>query len=1198
MVVARHARITVKSISGAAHPNMIPQFKDPHGSKPFETCSRKHFRRPGFALVVTLSLMILLTVVAVGLLTLSSISLRSVSGESAMSEARASARLAMMLAIGDLQKEMGPDTRISTAADQLAGSGSTPQTNPRAWTAVYDAWTTPANPADPDSRPSPAFRRWLVSGTDAQQKALATASSSLTAANSVELVGKGTLGAATTTGLVAVPFLNQKTGTATTGRLAWWVGDQGVKAAISTPQPEVPGTDRRLVRNGLQGAPRNAVQLAKTTALEPFKNLAADDARLQLVTDWKQAGFLSDTAQGPQPLFHDLASNTNGLLTNVRSGGFRKDLSMYLESNAPPASFPPPLVGSNGALYQVNGQDGIRIGELWSYYNLYKQLQTSSITFTTGGTASGAVNPHLKAAANMAAAQADNFFYFKRPVIISFKALFSFYVDDTATPRQLAFVVDPVVTFWNPYDVPISLSPAFNSIRFLKIPYQINGLSVTAGGITKQVGNVNLGGKGSSNFASTTDYNYVTLRAGKDTPIVLRPGEVLVYAQKANTAPRLGDVVNNSNTIDGKAGYSFGGGIYYRMKDSAGVPVTIPQTTGNTQQVDVNFSSITPNQETIIQNVSGAASVSVNHCETYFFEDRKALGSSLGIGGAFVDFWKGLPPHTAVKPGRFTADQKTNIFKSFPAGTVTMDALGPINDRKKPFLYYSYDAKTEEDSLRGGQFLSRLNPSAPTVDFADLTDAELDTLPFEIHIESNTSSALNSVIDQDPANGRGYFGGGTTGTNGSTFISTHSVPREPLVSLAALQHSMANGFNRIKPDTTGAAYGLNPEDPYSNQSIRMPMLPQIAHAVGNSLAPSVLEKNQTEGSLSGGRALADHSYLANKALWDDWFFSGIAPQSSPVNPTGASQKNTASNFLNGTRKLPVARFTPELGSQTATEAVNRLFSGNNPRPEAMDLVATLLRVEGMFNINSTSVEAWKAVLAGLKDHPVIVRDDRGRESIAPNAGSSPVAGLLVPTTNDSNGGNVDVKDLAQWTGRRTLTDVQIEELAKALVEEVRKRGPFLSLADFINRRPGSDEALARAGAVQSAIDAAKLNDGFDSRMASASSSLKFPAAESGSPAAQGVPGIIKQADILTPIAPILSARSDSFIIRSYGEKRDSSGTRVLARAWCEAVVERDHHFVDPSDPPETPIASLKQINQTFGRRFVIRSFRWLTPGEI
>jgi hypothetical protein len=134
--------------------------------------------------------------------------------------------------------------------------------------------------------------------------------------------------------------------------------------------------------------------------------------------------------------------------------------------------------------------------------------------------------------------------------------------------------------------------------------------------------------------------------------------------------------------------------------------------------------------------------------------------------------------------------------------------------------------------------------------------------------------------------------------------------------------------------------------------------------------------------------------------------------------------------------------------------------------------------------------------------------------------------------------------------------------------------------------------------VQSAIDAAEINKGFASRMATASSSLAFPEAESGSPAAQGIAGVVKQGDILTPIAPILAVRSDSFIIRGYGEKLDSTGTRVLARAHCEAVVERDREYIDPADRAETATAKLNKVNQRFGRRFLIRSFRWLNSNEI
>lgn len=77
----------------------------------------------GFALVVTLSLMMLLTILAVGLLSISSISMRGATQAAAMSEARQNARMALMLAVGELQKQAGPDQR-STAVADLAGTSS------------------------------------------------------------------------------------------------------------------------------------------------------------------------------------------------------------------------------------------------------------------------------------------------------------------------------------------------------------------------------------------------------------------------------------------------------------------------------------------------------------------------------------------------------------------------------------------------------------------------------------------------------------------------------------------------------------------------------------------------------------------------------------------------------------------------------------------------------------------------------------------------------------------------------------------------------------------------------------------------------------------------------------------------------------------------------------------------------------------
>src|SRR5687767_1997011 len=88
--------------------------------------SRAFSRQRGFALVISLSLMVLLTVLAVGLLTLSAVSLRATGAGQARSEAEANARLALMMAIGELQTSMGPDQAISARASSIEASESDP----------------------------------------------------------------------------------------------------------------------------------------------------------------------------------------------------------------------------------------------------------------------------------------------------------------------------------------------------------------------------------------------------------------------------------------------------------------------------------------------------------------------------------------------------------------------------------------------------------------------------------------------------------------------------------------------------------------------------------------------------------------------------------------------------------------------------------------------------------------------------------------------------------------------------------------------------------------------------------------------------------------------------------------------------------------------------------------------------------------
>jgi hypothetical protein len=73
-------------------------------------------------------------------------------------------------------------------------------------------------------------------------------------------------------------------------------------------------------------------------------------------------------------------------------------------------------------------------------------------------------------------------------------------------------------------------------------------------------------------------------------------------------------------------------------------------------------------------------------------------------------------------------------------------------------------------------------------------------------------------------------------------------------------------------------------------------------------------------------------------------------------------------------------------------------------------------------------------------------------------------------------------------------------------------------------------------------------------------------------------------------------RGDTFRIRAYGEVADIRGQTT--KAWCEAVVQRQHDFVDGTQVPTTIDASLSTTNQSFGRRFKIVSFRWLSADEV
>jgi hypothetical protein len=311
---------------------------------------------------------------------------------------------------------------------------------------------------------------------------------------------------------------------------------------------------------------------------------------------------------------------------------------------------------------------------------------------------------------------------------------------------------------------------------------------------------------------------------------------------------------------------------------------------------------------------------------------------------------------------------------------------------------------------------------------------------------------------------------------------------------------------------------------------------------------------------------ADFNYRLNEALWDHFFFSTL--------PATAGELPAV---------LPNGRM------------VWYRRGGVPPDPDAVrdfDTAAAHLLVDGPFNVNSTSVEAWQALLASLNGQRLAWEDPATGATHLVTVGSAFLRGPQV------QGGAED-----GWRGYRVLTDAQLRDLAVAIVDRVRTHGPFRSLTEFVNRPLDAPTERGRlSGLLQAALDdvanppSSLAPIGGLAAAAGPSPGLAWPAASAGHRSTLA-PGWLGQADVLGALGPVLTVRSDTFLVRAYGDVVNPATGALEGRAWCEAVAQRLPDYVDPADPPEAA-AGLTAANERFGRRFEVVYFRWLSPEEV
>ncbi|GAA5117207.1 hypothetical protein GCM10023212_05480 [Luteolibacter yonseiensis] len=1157
--------------------------------------------------------MILLTVIAVGLLTLSSVSIRTAARNDSMSLARANAKLALMIAIGDLQKTAGPDKAI-TAPANLVDANAAPGV-----TGVWKSWKAGHTSPNYDAKSASNFQGYLISGSDvtgvdleSQPNPGEVPDTKTASKDTRKLVGSSSVGTNNSSAEINAPVLTVSgKSKATTGGLAWVTMDEGVKGRIDL----MPATDPASTGDSIAqiGAPaRNGFEgIAKLDFLnKKNEDLKELNTILPKLVSLKQAGFPANDKEATARYFNDFTVASNSLQVDVANGGLKTDLSVLFDNPSATATTLPDAY-ANRYLYSddaVPFQGASMNADIrWDFYanyaRLYRRVTANDLkagmkaALPAGyGTLKKTVDSKLKGPRYEATAA-----NLKQPIllptVLRVDTIFSIVAHDShgnRTPagspynKMLFLTYLPVVTLHNPYNVPLRVNSL--QVEFSDIPvgfeFLVNGLPTTNAGLDT-INNfyVDAGDRGASKVFNMQLSN--SLSGPVDVPI--GAGETRIFGTPfPATATWASEVGSNgsgsslmfdwqsnqtgqtavANTMPGLCSPgNIGIGFHVDWLARDGVRsqwVTDRRNDGvvmlkDDDVIKVNYGPKIPS--TAAASNSFGVTVRLGSQEAaktqVFYRDEARLKAimSEGVSDRFPEVR--TFPASCPRPSESPITTR-NIYEP---NTTQVKAYS----KARPFAVFSVSAKTTMESFTMSRPMTDTGMSfqMATCDFVSNASGGASPLEFALVPVKQNGFAIESggLAGANNTSLQAFFFGGHGANKGSNNATFYEIPIAPLQSIAQLRN--ANGGS-------------------------ISSAPYVTYTVGESRAHPAIPSDVAFSKPDTTRVMLDRSWLANDTLWDKYWFSSLSTlQGVGYNGAAArTQKDLATEFYNGTRRLPNARNVAYKAGKSADEAAAAAITTGGAQ------AAAYMMTQGGFNVNSTSVPAWMSVLSSLcgADVPLTTgspeKDPKG----------TPFLRIRQPVM--AGGSNATAKDKL-WNSYRTLESGEIETLAKEIVKEVRDRGPFLSMSEFVNRRL-STGPLSTSGAIQAALDRANLNTAMlgNARAISPANVSGYgwanPDAVINNTGAGGL-GEISQGDVLSTIGSFVTVRSDTFTVRAAGDARDGNGN-ITARAWCEAVVQRLPEYVDTTETAES--VPILPVNINFGRRFAIVSFRWLNESEI
>lgn len=1228
--------------------------------------------RKGFALVVTVSMMVLLTIVVVATLSLSTVTLRSVDRESAQAVARANARLAMIMAIGQLQKEAGPDRRITATAEMQ----SDPQ-NPQ-WTGVW--YTDSANLS---KKPV-----WLVSGDPNTIDPAET----LNDQNSAVLAMQPT--SDSTRKELRAKYVNVEG--RMDGRFAYWVGDEGSKAKVNIvrpdPKKETLTDQERLARATSPEEPGlSMMDSDNKAAWSPFTATMDSNGyinRDSLASLSTISLALDDSEKLPREdvhnyYFNDLTTGGFGLPVNVKDGGMKADLSVVFDRGSQGKDFVKNFLGATPSAQTIfNTSDykfavtdktkfglsekitsgyaagfvGPNWGSLYSYGRMWEKVTNGQAPLVglhpllDTDLRQDTWKPYSESGKGAANAQDIQHMNSSLTPVVSMLQIGYYLGAELGPPgppplRERRYwaklMIKPIVALWNPYNVTISPSEymvEWAMAPYLRFDYQKPNANGTFDNGSRNVTELWMREywKVNSNGMLPTDTSKQGgsyLRVRTSTKVDFEPGEIRLFSVAAN--PVMDDGWKNTlvptletmgayktQIIRSENGKAVGTPAVTPADQMAGQPLYIPGGYygwfGDVFLQDTHWDENTatytgPAGKGTFAKFASKGGLSRTASATWFtFKaiDKTSPSAAPGLSthlSRFSNIWNGgqdgkakgsgfipEPIYTMRDKVRSNAEDSANTRKAYLVDTMAEGQLGHIgtwrfylrnpteltdasqglrgwidSNPRVPAGNLKFDGSNNTGTKQGWNMASNLIGGASTKNFGDKAGGNRGLVA-----EGTWETSQRIPEGEINAQGRwqGYGGPSSTAEGGQHHVIVYDIPRSPLTSVGQLQHAQLSRYN-FEP----------------------------GFVVGNSYANPRIPADQTvKSGFATGFNLVDISYEVNNRLWDSVFFSTISPDY--VGKTG-NFDDALSLVISGTKELPNPRMVlnPLTGDSSGQKKISLDKVLGDAQLNAPQAIASRVLINGAFNVNSTSKTAWKALLSTMGSNEIPWYDMASKQT----KWTDP-KGIRFNRFSQSivdYGTDGKSADAAFWQGWRTLDEGDLDKLAEAIVKQVKERGPFRSMADFVNRNPSASKADHKLkGALQAALDEVANNSlpAEIGKPAGSPSGTNFPTGGviKNENQAAGHAGYLLQGDVLQSLAPVMQVRSDYFQIRTCGEALDKSG-KVIAKAWCEAFVQRMPEYVDPSEKPEISFANLsKDVNKEFGRRFQLVSFRWLTASEI